>query len=478
MPLESFFPLANASDGELCRSLQSISRTSSSSDDGALRRKVVISDLHLGPSETQGEKFRGLDDFFADDAFARLLERLGSPTSKVPTELIVAGDFIDFWQIEEAMGLLPTREEGEPPIAADQQGSLAALDVALAAHPQVFKSLSKFLASGDNRLVFVVGNHDADLAWPRVQLAVARALSQKNLDRLAFVTNAYLDRGVYVGHGHQLDPANQAASASIDKDGRCRLAPSWGQVFVAKFLGELERRFPFVDNLYPESSALMWGSAEEPDVTAPIIAGYRFVDMLINEQSAGLNLEALRAAALALVGAPDSPTSKKWSKVWDGLPVGGSLLSAVSLLTNEKKYAPLRAGIVEAAEALPDIDAALATLERLDLGLLADLKRMLTSDPLESAAASLIASNPEIKTVVFGHTHLLGGTARVVEGGHYANTGSWTPIGSIADLKKRGIGWSDLELGNRNQFKTRLPAVVIDYTADAQPRPPHLVYAN
>ena len=474
-PLESHFPLATADDATLCTSLAE-SQHVTTGDGESRRRKVIISDLHLGPGDAQGNRFDGLEDFYAHDELARLLVRL----AKRPTELIIAGDFIDFWQVEEALGLLPKRKGDGPVLATDQRGSLAGLDVVLAAHARVFEELAVFLAAGDHRLVIIVGNHDGDLAWPRVQLAIAKALGQRDLSRLTFAPRAYRDSGVHVAHGHLLDAANRAGSAVLDEQGRCRLAASWGQVFVAKFLGDLEKQFPFVDNLYPESSALLWGVSGEPDVTEPLIAGYRFLDMLLSEQSGALNLDALRAAVLAFFGKPDAPSKKGesgWAAVWDSTPGSDVFWSALTLLATDAEFAPLRDSLVAAAAAMPDIDTASSVLAQADLSLLSALKERVTRDPMAVAAAEIIAANADVSVVVLAHTHVPGGSVTAIEGGHYANSGAWTPIGEIAALKKRGIRWPDLSLAKPDQFPRRLPAIVIDYQ-DSSPRPPHIVYAK
>ena len=84
------------------------------------------------------------------------------------------------------MGLLPKKDSPEsaneriPRLGATQRGSLAALDVILAAHPKVFEALRRFLADGDSRLIIIAGNHDSDLIWPKVQLRLARELGVKN----------------------------------------------------------------------------------------------------------------------------------------------------------------------------------------------------------------------------------------------------------------------------------------------------------
>ena len=46
--------------------------------------------------------------------------------------------------------------------------------------PPVFTDLGKLLDGGDHRVIIIAGNHDADLLWPKVQLAIARAIKPRD----------------------------------------------------------------------------------------------------------------------------------------------------------------------------------------------------------------------------------------------------------------------------------------------------------
>src|SRR5216683_2996227 len=97
-------------------------------------RKVIISDLHLGAGRSLAGKVNKLEDFRFDDEFSRFL----SAFRDKPTELVIAGDFIDFWQIMPERNVKQDRVVGST--AADSRAKLRA---AMDGHPEVFRVLGE-----------------------------------------------------------------------------------------------------------------------------------------------------------------------------------------------------------------------------------------------------------------------------------------------------------------------------------------------
>ena len=175
---------------------------------------VVVSDMHLSDAEPPhprrpGWKAYKRREYFFDDDFARLLEHV-SQGAEGPVELVLNGDTFDFNNITR----LPADPEGEVGWLARQRGLAAEewmsafkMGCIIADHPVWFSALRRFLERG-HRAVFVIGNHDAELHWPRVQAQVRDALGVANDDRcVAFCSWFYLSGGdTYISHGNQYDP--------------------------------------------------------------------------------------------------------------------------------------------------------------------------------------------------------------------------------------------------------------------------------
>jgi len=124
---------------------------------------LLIGDLHLGSHLKP--RMRGEYVHLAvriDEVLPRFLDHYARSG---PWQLIINGDFIDFWNIE-----LPGKgtREGE-------RLAIERLHAAFDAYPGVEDALIRFLEAG-NTVVFVTGNHDAELLYAGVRTAIRERL--------------------------------------------------------------------------------------------------------------------------------------------------------------------------------------------------------------------------------------------------------------------------------------------------------------
>jgi UDP-2,3-diacylglucosamine pyrophosphatase LpxH len=497
--LAARFPLAKLDDRALCDAL--LARTAAEhgvivDPDPALRRKVIVSDLHLGPGETDA-RYAGIEDFHAGAEWKAFLDE---QSARGPSDLIIAGDFIEFWQIAAARGDLPAKDDAVqtgsgPVLAADQTTSLAELELVLDAHPDVFDQLGRWIERGDHRVIILAGNHDGDLLWPKVQLAIARAIDPVDPVRLVFVDGgAYEHGGVHVGHGHAYDAANRFTTGHApfgrDARGACRLQSSWGEIFVDRFYTETEQQLPFIDNLYPVSAGVLWAMKDEPEPARDLGAVLRFVELLREHETMAFNKDAIGAVIQEVLGTPGDgergPTSVEevLDHVADRTVAGDanidSITEALVRLRYDPELASLWPALADAGRALPDVRAAFSALRSIDPDALLHLRERLFGAPLDTAARDILESRPNIDAVVFGHSHEVGGSRHRIElsdrSGYYANTGSWLSVASVAELRARGIKFSDLALDPAT-FPSKTTAVIVGYT-DGRPDAPIVVNAK
>ena len=490
--LAARFPNAQLDDKTLCDRL--LARTAADAafvdPEPRARRKVIVSDLHLGPG-TGDLRFTGLEDFYSHADWTAFLERQAAAG---PTDLIINGDFIEFWQIAAALGALPKRSDPKQPatgvvLAGDQRFAVGAIELVLAAHRRVFTDLGKLLNGGDHRVIIIAGNHDADLLWPKVQLAIARAIGPRDPARLIFTPGpTYEHRGVHVEHGHAFDAANSFSTNDTpfgrDRGGTCRLQSSWGQVFVDQFYTDVERKVPFIDNLYPESAAILWAMRDNPDPQRDSVAVMRFIDLLRVAEGREFNRNAVTSllqSAVGMAGAkgrgPESVgevIDHVASRLVTGDASGRATTDALMRLRFDPGLAGLWSALARAGKA-PSWSAAMSELAAIDPQALSQLREELFGDPLHTAAARLVGAARGIGVVVFGHTHAVGGSIERVKAqersGWYANTGSWIAAASVAELRDRGVSFDKLTLADRKMFPAKNVAVVIEYAAGVAQKP-------
>ena len=205
---------------------------------------LLISDLHLGSHLKP--RMRGEAVHLAsriEDMFPRFIEHY---QREGRWQLVINGDFIDFWNIE-------LKGEGEQ---SAEQIAVARLHAVLDAHPMVEAALQGFLRTGQS-ILFVTGNHDAELLYRGVRAAIVSRLTPapdadvtttdlENLGALApgrirFVRWFLREPGgAWIEHGHKFDPS--CATPAV-------LSPTRGGELVMTVAEVATRSFA---NLMPE----------------------------------------------------------------------------------------------------------------------------------------------------------------------------------------------------------------------------------
>lgn len=276
------------------------------------RNLLVVSDLHLGEGFDEAEGIWSInEDFFFDDQFARFLQfanRQRARHSGAPWRLICNGDIFDFRQVgvprdgETAPDVLEVREKEASRAGSHQTGLSASekvygpgtsrlmsglrADLVYQGHKGFFQALSWFVARG-NELVFVKGNHDLELHWPKTQASIKRLLTDAyaearagvdgryDLDwaelpekfglaerkRIFFLPWNYYEPGrVYIEHGQQFHGTDSQAHIlwPVLPWDENALELSLGELFGRYFVNQLEALFPLMDNMKPFSKGVNW----------------------------------------------------------------------------------------------------------------------------------------------------------------------------------------------------------------------------
>ncbi len=146
---------------------------------------VFLSDSHIGGDP-------GRDIFESPEELTSLLEELAAHDG--PVELVLAGDFFDFLQV------------GEVPPGENR----ASVTISRPEYRDLFSALRLFANGDERRVVYLPGNHDAEVWWNG---EIRNTLREEGLvDEFAFSYAARFEsapgRLVYCEHGNQFDPAN------------------------------------------------------------------------------------------------------------------------------------------------------------------------------------------------------------------------------------------------------------------------------
>src|SRR5215475_13574495 len=146
---------------------------------------VLVSDAHIGGPA-------GSDIFESAAELTALLRDLSRHQG--PVELVLAGDFFDLLRMGD-----PGR--GEDGVTAT---------IARPEYQELFAALRAFAVAPGRRVVYMVGNHDAEVWW---NTRIQRSLQEAELVDVFALSysasfNSFPDQLIYCEHGNQFDSAN------------------------------------------------------------------------------------------------------------------------------------------------------------------------------------------------------------------------------------------------------------------------------
>src|SRR3954453_12407582 len=250
---------------------------------------LVVSDLHIAAGRDPATgRFDRTENFFADEAFFRFLEHHRAEAAR-DALLVLNGDTFDFLRIVATprtapelaawrdalagLGVRMTTEELERSIdKKERRYGLGTEDFKCVwklgeiacGHSRFFDALRAWLSAG-GRSLGGKGNHDVELHWPLVRLALRRMLGAAaggaGRDPVLFCDSWVRLENLYLEHGHQYETATRVEGSptlKVKEDGRevetIRL-PSGS--FVNRYLiNSAEDIYPFLDNARPQSKSM------------------------------------------------------------------------------------------------------------------------------------------------------------------------------------------------------------------------------
>lgn len=421
---------------------------------------LLISDLHLGSHLKP--RMRGEWVHLAgriEESFPRFMEHYRRHGR---WQLVINGDFIDFWNIE-----LP-HEKGE----SGERLAIRRLHTVLDAHPAVEDALARFLAAGHG-IVFVAGNHDAELLYPGVRAALAARLERAmgkgrehddGHERVGLVRLGELEPGrvrfvrwflheqggVWIEHGHKFD-ASCATPASMSPTRRGRLVQTVAEVATRSFTNVM----PEIDYDAPDRFSTM------DYVRWALARGFRFV---LRVMILYLRMTGRIIALWAGPGRVDGHGKKMHAELLAAVAANAGLQMS-ALMALEKMAPPPSATTVAGLIKITALDHVLAVTVPITVAVIGTVrghwswlvgiavamlvtvlwlavvrrgrKRRDVGHDMATVAAE-VGKLTDVPLVLMGHSHR--GTIERFGDVVYANSGSWLDGSHLVVHRDRGSG--------------------------------------
>ena len=210
---------------------------------------LVLSDFHLGKGKfLKNGQLNILEDFFEDDRFEEFTNFYSSGKhywSNV--HLVLNGDILNMIQIDL---------DGVFTHIVDEEHSLHSLEKINDGHRVFFEALRKFLSAPNKRITYVIGNHDAAMAFEKTQERFREIVGGKV--HFCFELN---EDGIHIEHGHRFEVINTVPPSKYFIKGPCGkkiLNLPWGSLFCISVLPVLKKDRPMIDKVRPMSAYIKW----------------------------------------------------------------------------------------------------------------------------------------------------------------------------------------------------------------------------
>jgi UDP-2,3-diacylglucosamine pyrophosphatase LpxH len=219
---------------------------------------LVISDLHLGAGASVNNRKNFLEDFHYDKELIEFIEyHVSGQYLNREIELIINGDFFDLLAVP-----FVSYFDDE---YWSEEAALEKLKMIVSAHLDVIAALKFFLKFPGNKLVYIIGNHDAELIFPALQDYIFSLFNETDRHKLVILLNddqTYSPEfGIVLQHGHEFELAHQFSSQSLitDIDGNKYFLPPWGSYYVTRVINKFKEGRDYINAVRPVNKFIING---------------------------------------------------------------------------------------------------------------------------------------------------------------------------------------------------------------------------
>jgi UDP-2,3-diacylglucosamine pyrophosphatase LpxH len=220
---------------------------------------LVISDLHLGAGMNVNKRKNFLEDFHYDKELIEFIHYHSSGLYlEREVELIINGDFLDLLAV-------PFVEYFDDEFWSEE-AAMDKLKMIIEAHSDVFEALKDFLSFPNNRLVYILGNHDSELIFESLREYIMSLFPEEDRSKFKILLNAddvYIpEPGIVLKHGHEYEVAHHYSvekSIIISDEGKKYFIPPWGSYYVSRVINKFKEGRDFINAVRPVNKFIING---------------------------------------------------------------------------------------------------------------------------------------------------------------------------------------------------------------------------
>lgn len=219
---------------------------------------LVISDLHLSAGDEYLGRKNLLEDFHSDQELVEFLHYYSSGEYlNKEVELIINGDFLDPLAVP-FVNFFDDEYWSE-------KAALEKIDIILKAHPEVMGALSDFLTTKNKSLVYIIGNHDAELLFDSLKERFRAEFPPECQEKITLSNDLSLyepTKGVFVQHGHEYESLHQFDEKECiveSSHGEKYFIPPWGSYYVTHVINKYKVERDHVNAVRPIQTFVLHG---------------------------------------------------------------------------------------------------------------------------------------------------------------------------------------------------------------------------
>lgn len=219
---------------------------------------LVISDLHLGAGYEVNGRRNPLEDFHSDKELVDFIHYYSSGEyQNKEVELVINGDFLDLL----AVPFVPFFDDE----FWSEKACLQKLDMIIKAHPEVFEELTSFLKTKNKKLLYIIGNHDAELLFESMKQRFISEFPEEIQDKITISNDITLYspvKGVYIQHGHEYEPLHHFDEDTCiveSSKGEKYFVPPWGSYYVTHVINRYKQERHYMNSVRPIKTYMKHG---------------------------------------------------------------------------------------------------------------------------------------------------------------------------------------------------------------------------